>query len=243
MIQSDKTMNILITGASRGLGAALASRFARSGARCLYLTSRNEKLLIQLQNAIKTKTPNTEVHVIPADLSTDGGMEKILTTVSQHADSLDILVNNAGMLLNKGFGEIDRDQAMELFRINYLAPAMLIRGMMPMLEKSGRSHVVNISSMGGFQGSVKFPGLSHYSASKAAIAVLTECLAAEYNRSGVVFNCLAIGSVQTEMLSEAFPGYTAPLTASQMAEFVVDFAMNGHRFFNGKILPVALTTP
>ncbi|HYW96685.1 MAG TPA: SDR family oxidoreductase, partial [Bacteroidales bacterium] len=103
--------------------------------------------------------------------------------------------------------------------------------------------VVNIGSMGGFQGSVKFSGLSHYSASKAALAVLTECLAVEYNQTGIAFNCLAIGSVSTGMLNEAFPGYDAPVKPEDMADFIYDFAVNGHRFMNGKILPVALSTP
>jgi NAD(P)-dependent dehydrogenase (short-subunit alcohol dehydrogenase family) len=105
------------------------------------------------------------------------------------------------------------------------------------------SHIVNIASMGGFQGSSKYPGLSCYSASKAALACLTECLAGEFTESGIKVNCLALGSVQTEMLEEAFPGYKAPVDAQEMAEFIADFALKGHKFFNGKILPVAVNNP
>jgi len=97
--------------------------------------------------------------------------------------------------------------------------------------------------MGGFQGSVKFKGLSYYSASKAAIACLTECLATEFADSGISVNCLALGAVQTEMLNEAFPGYKAPVDSLQMAEYITDFALRGHKVFNGKILPVAMSTP
>jgi 3-oxoacyl-[acyl-carrier protein] reductase len=111
------------------------------------------------------------------------------------------------------------------------------------MKKAGSSHVVNISSMGGINGSVKFSGLSAYSAAKGGLGILTECLAEEYRDSGISFNCLALGSVQTEMLEEAFPGYRAPLTAHEMARFIVDFAINGHKFFNGKILPVSISTP
>jgi NAD(P)-dependent dehydrogenase (short-subunit alcohol dehydrogenase family) len=105
------------------------------------------------------------------------------------------------------------------------------------------SHIVNISSMGGFQGASKYRGLSYYSASKAAIACLTECLAGEFSADGISVNCLAIGAVQTEMFEEAFPGYEAPVNAGEMAEFVAGFALTGNKYFNGKILPVAVTNP
>jgi NAD(P)-dependent dehydrogenase (short-subunit alcohol dehydrogenase family) len=128
-----------------------------------------------------------------------------------------------------------------MMEINYFAPVTLIRTLFPLMRKG--SHIVNISSMGGFQGSLKFDGLSCYSASKAAMACLTECLASEFSEPGIAVNCLAPGSVSTEMLSDAFPGYNAPVSAKDMGNFVAWFATNGGKFFNGKILPVALTTP
>ena len=93
------------------------------------------------------------------------------------------------------------------------------------------------------QGSAKFPGLTAYSSSKAAIAGLTECLAEELKDKNISVNCLAIGAVQTEMLEEAFPGYKAPLSPKQMAEYIFDFALKGHQYYNGKILPVSSSTP
>jgi NAD(P)-dependent dehydrogenase (short-subunit alcohol dehydrogenase family) len=97
--------------------------------------------------------------------------------------------------------------------------------------------------MGGYQGSMKFPGLALYSASKGALAVMSECLAEEFKETGIKVNCLALGAAQTEMLKEAFPNYQPPLSAEEMASFVCDFALRGQSFFNGKILPVALTDP
>ena len=85
--------------------------------------------------------------------------------------------------------------------------------------------------------------VSAYSSSKAALANLTECLAVEFKEKNIAVNCLALGATQTEMLSEAFPEYKAPLTAKEMAEFIVYFSLNGHRYFNGKIIPVALSNP
>jgi NAD(P)-dependent dehydrogenase (short-subunit alcohol dehydrogenase family) len=105
------------------------------------------------------------------------------------------------------------------------------------------SHIVNISSMGGYQGTSKYPGLSYYSASKAALAILSECLAVEFRELGIKVNCLALGSVQTEMFSEAFPGHRASVSAEDMGEFIAEFALTGHKVFNGKILPVAISNP
>ena len=103
--------------------------------------------------------------------------------------------------------------------------------------------MVNISSMGGVQGSVKFPGLSAYSSSKGGLITLTELLAEEFKESGPAFNVIALGAVQTEMLEEAFPGYQAPISAGQMASYILEFALTGQKFYNGKVLPIASTTP
>ncbi len=236
-------MNILITGASRGLGAALAADFAAKTKGNIILASRNENRLNELKNTIETKNPDTLVLVRAVDLTSEDDLDQFISWVRQQIPSLDILVNNAGLLMNEPFGDMEKMKAEAIFRINYFAPAMLIRGVDSLLRKADHAHVVNIGSMGGYQGSVKFTGLSHYSASKAALAVLTECLAEEYKEAGISFNCLALGAVQTEMLDEAFPGYKSLLSAAEMAGFVSDFALNGHRFMNGKILPVALSTP
>ena len=108
---------------------------------------------------------------------------------------------------------------------------------------SSNAHIVNISSVGGIQGSVKFSGLTAYSSSKAALISLTECLAEEYKETDLAFNCLALGAVQTEMLEEAFPGYQAPITAVDMATYIFDFSLNGSEFYKGKVLNVSKSTP
>jgi NAD(P)-dependent dehydrogenase (short-subunit alcohol dehydrogenase family) len=75
------------------------------------------------------------------------------------------------------------------------------------------------------------------------LACLTECLAEEFKEKNIAFNCLALGAVQTEMLVEAFPGYKAPLTAEEMAEFIMSFSLDGQKYLNGKIIPVSMSTP
>ncbi|HNR42392.1 MAG TPA: SDR family oxidoreductase, partial [Bacteroidales bacterium] len=154
---------------------------------------------------------------------------------------IDILINCAGSLTVKDFMDITDSEARMMMEINFFGPAALIKLVVPLMGEG--SHIVNISSMGGFQGSSKYRGLSYYSASKASIACLTECLASELSGSGISVNCLALGAVQTEMFGTAFPGMNAPVMPEQMAGFIAYFAVSGNKFFNGKILPVAIADP
>jgi NAD(P)-dependent dehydrogenase (short-subunit alcohol dehydrogenase family) len=151
------------------------------------------------------------------------------------------LINNAGLLVNKSFSKQNEEDIDRQLDINFKAPFMLTQLLLPFFNKG--AHILNISSMGGVQGSSKFSGLSAYSASKGALAVLTEVMAEELKDQNIKANCLALGATQTEMLAEAFPGYEAPISAAEMGKYVADFAINGHKFYNGKILPVALSTP
>jgi NAD(P)-dependent dehydrogenase (short-subunit alcohol dehydrogenase family) len=97
--------------------------------------------------------------------------------------------------------------------------------------------------MGGFQGSMKFSGLTAYSTSKAALCSFTELFAEEYKNTHIKMNCLCLGAVQTEMLEEAFPGYQAPINPAEMAKFIVNFAEINGDFMNGKVIPVSLSNP
>ncbi len=229
-------LHIVITGCGRGIGFRLVEAIAAADDAVVYAVTRSVAAVEPLAERYPARIVPIEYDL--AELTKhDSGLSEI---IGSHTDKVDILINNAGTLLNRPFESIASADIQKMFEVNYMAPALLIRSLMPMLRRT-HGHVVNIAGMGGFQGSVKFGGLSHYSASKAALAVLTECLAAEY--SDVSFNALALGAVQTEMLQEAFPGYKAPIDARQAAEFISDFARNGHRYFNGKILPVSLSTP
>jgi NAD(P)-dependent dehydrogenase (short-subunit alcohol dehydrogenase family) len=145
--------------------------------------------------------------------------------------------------VNKPFNQIDEQELEMIMRVNFMVPWLLIQSLTDLLSNSGKSHVVNISSIGGIQGSIKFPGLSAYSSAKGALGILTECLAAELADRNISVNCLALGSVQTEMFSKAFPEYKAQLKPDEIASFITDFALNGNKYFNGKILPVSVSTP
>jgi short-subunit dehydrogenase len=231
-------MNILITGGSKGIGRETALTLAADKNNQVIVTGRDESALRKLEN----ETPYNNISIYVIDFSKPvGSFESLKKHVSSSFSNLDIMINNAGSLVNKSFTELSESEIREMMEINFFAPSILIRTFFPLFRRG--SHIINISSMGGFQGSTKFKGLSGYSASKAAIASLTECLAAEFSEYGISVNCLAPGSVSTEMLSEAFPGYKAPVSASEMGVFIAWFATNGGKLFNGRILPVALTTP
>ena len=228
-------MLILVTGASKGIGLELVKRFASVRGALVLAVSRDISAYSKKENKFNNVLP------VSADISTEAGLKKVAAVVKKLETPLAVLVNNAGLLIKKEFRAITRDDLSRVYSTNVFAPFLLVQVLLPHMTEG--SHVVNISSMGGFQGSSKFAGLSAYSSSKAALCGLTECLAEELSREGISFNCLALGAVQTEMLAAAFPGYKAPLRAKKIARFISDFALRGNRYFNGKVLPVSLSTP
>jgi len=235
-------MNIVVTGASRGIGFELAKQFASNGNHNIFAISRNTERLNELKTVCIRENVEAHLYPIPFDLTSNNHFEgSIYKKIFELAPTIDILINNAGYLVNSKLDELSDEDLNQMIQVNFTAPAKLIKTLIPIM-KSG-THVVNIGSMGGFQGSVKFPGLSAYSATKAALASLTECLAEEYKESGISFNCLTLGAVNTEMLSQAFPEMSAPLNSDEMASFIVDFALNGNKYYNGKIIPVSTSTP
>jgi len=224
--------NVIITGTSRGIGFELAQLFANNNCNVLALSRNAEPLKsLNIQN----------ITVLSVDLSEENDLKKVAEFISENWKKVDILINNAGKLISKPFDKLTAKDFLEVYSVNLFAVAALTQQMLPFLKKG--SHVVNISSIGGVQGSMKFPGLAAYSSSKGALLTLTEMLAEEYKEQGISFNALAIGAVQTEMLEEAFPGYKAPVTAVEMANYIYNFALTGNKFYNGKILQVSSTTP
>ncbi len=232
-------MLILITGASKGIGFEMVKHFAKDPHNLIIAVSRNIEPLTKLVKQQNT----TSILPLKADITSPLQQKKIYQTIKSLNLNLDVLINNAGQIINKPFEKITAKELQAVYATNVFAPFSLIQILLPLFHKKNKSHIVNISSMGGFQGSAKFPGLSAYSSSKTALSGLTECLAEEFKTKNIAVNCLALGAVQTEMLSKAFPGYKAPLQAKQMAEYVCEFALTGQNYFNGKIIPVSSTTP
>ena len=221
---------IVITGASRGIGFALTQLALQEGHR-IYALSRN------IQPLKKSK----RLHPYRIDLSEEQSLHVFAEQLQKEGIKIDALIHNAGMLLFKPFSETTTADFESIYRVNVFGLAALTRLLLPSIEPKG--HIVSISSMGGLTSSAKFPGLAAYSSSKGAVSILTELLAEEYKKTGPAFNALALGAVQTEMLAQAFPGFQAPITAEEMATYILKFALEGQQFFNGKVLPVSTSTP
>ena len=226
-------MTIIITGCSKGIGLELVKIWAED--HFVYGISRDSSKLEELKSSLRYPE---NFNFLAWDIT------KINSEIVDnwiHHDKIDLLVNNAGTLINKPFAETTYADFEAVYRVNVFGAAQLIRHLLPFLTTD--DHVLNISSMGGVNGTAKFPGLAAYSSSKGALGILTELLAEEFKDNGPRCNALALGAVQTEMLAEAFPDYKAPVSASQMANYIADFSLNGHHLYNGKVLPISQSTP
>jgi NAD(P)-dependent dehydrogenase (short-subunit alcohol dehydrogenase family) len=223
--------NIIVTGTSRGIGLELALQLANAGHHVLALSRKMPQILIE----------NNNVTCLSVDLSKEEDLTQVEQFLASSMKKIDAIVHNAGALLLKPFEETSAEEFENIYKVNVFGVANLTRICLPFLSKG--SHVVTISSMGGIQGSMKFAGLSAYSSSKGAVITLSELLAEEYKERGISFNVLALGAVQTEMLAEAFPDYQANLSASEMANYILDFTLTGNKYYNGKVIQVSSSTP
>ena len=225
----------IITGAGRGIGLETA----------LWLAENHVNVLGVSRN-IDNLNGNQKITSLRANITIEEELSRIYDLLNASGDESAehrMLIHNAGKLINKPFAEITPFEIGEMTTVNFTAPLRLTQQLIPWLTKGLTSHIVYVGSMGGFQGSSRYPGLSIYSATKSAGASLLESLAEEYKKTSMRFNTLAMGAVNTEMFQAAFPGYKAPLTAKDAGAFVGRFALEGHHFFNGKVLPVAGANP
>ena len=224
--------NVIITGTSRGIGYELVPLFTDAGYNVLALS----------RNSAPISSINLDgCTMFPFDITDSKDILMVSQFVKENWKQVDILINNSGALINKPFAKTSIDDFISVYEVNVFGAAALTKAILPFMKKDG--HVINISSMGGVQGSMKFPGLSAYSSSKGALITLTELLAEEYKETGPSFNALALGAVQTEMLEEAFPGFNATVSAEEMAQYIMQFSLSGHQMYNGKVLQVSNSTP
>ena len=170
-------MNIIVTGASQGIGRAVVKNFARDASHHIIAISRNAEKLDELKKQCQEINPESNVFPIPFDLTASNYAFELLPRILEKIYQVDILINNAGFLIKKDFYDLTDEDFDRVFDVNVKSVFKLTRAVLPNLKFG--SHVLNISSMGGIQGSSKFPGLSLYSAAKGAVSVLTEALAEE----------------------------------------------------------------
>ncbi|RXG27938.1 SDR family NAD(P)-dependent oxidoreductase [Leeuwenhoekiella marinoflava] len=223
---------IILTGTSRGIGLELAQQLAQQGHQVLALSRKDDSV-----NALNLDG----ISSFSFDITQSVDLQKVEAFVEDNWGEVDVLIHNAGALVNKPFADLSVTDFQTVYDVNVFGVASLTQIILPFM-KAG-AHVVTVSSMGGIQGSMKFPGLAAYSSSKGAVITLSELLAEEYKEHQIAFNVLALGAVQTEMLEEAFPGYQAPISAEGMAAYIADFALTGNKFYNGKVLQVSASTP
>src|SRR5690606_39618055 len=218
--------NIIITGASSGIGFEAVLDLTANKDNNVIALARSADRLRKLHEISTSLNPDGG-NLYPAqfDIVYDNYPDSLVPFIQSKFETVDILINNAGTLLYRPFMETSLEDFAKVLQTNLLGSVNMIQHIAPLMKNGG--HIVNIGSMGGFQGSSKFAGLAAYSASKGALATLSECLAEEFKEQGIKVNCLALGSSQTEMFEEAFPGMEAGTLAFEMGRYVAEFAQNG----------------
>lgn len=234
-------MNIIITGAGSGIGRDIALYLCESTEHKIIAISRNARNLEKLSEDAAIVNYSSQLHPLVFDI-VNTEMNPLLKMIDS-IGNIDILINNAGGLIRKNFFELEETDWADMIQRNLLGHIRMIKTVAKYMGKSSVGHIVNIGSMGGVQGTMKFPGLSAYTAAKSALANLTEALAVEFSDLNIHVNYLALGAVETEMFRQAFPGMSAQQTSRKIAEFIGNFSTNGHKYFNGKIIPVSISTP
>ena len=220
---------IVVTGTSSGIGHQICIQAAKMNFHVISV-SRNIEPLKDIGG----------IESFSIDITNKDSIDEFITNLKSRKIKIDILINNAGYLVSELFVDTTYDSFKKTFDVNVFGLAEITRSLIPIINSDG--HVINISSIGGVNGSKKFPGLSAYSSSKAAVIALTEVLAEEY-QNGPSFNVLALGAVQTKMLKEAFPDYNVDTKPEEMAKYILDFAINGNKLFNGKLISVSNSNP
>jgi len=232
-------MNFIITGGSKGIGAELVKSLCKHKGNSIVVLARSVDGLRRLSAECLKINPSCKIMTIEFDLAQFDFYPFILQKIETFFHRCDILINNAGKLINRPFDKIELQDFDDVYNVNIKGLFFFTQLILPIMNKGG--HILNISSMGGINGTKKYAGLSAYGSSKGAVSVFTEVLAEELKESEISVNCLALGGVQTDMFEKAFPGVKALQSTSQMAQFIADFAVTGNRFFNGRIVPVSLS--
>ena len=200
-------LTALITGASSGIGEALARCFARDGHR-LVLVARSQGKLQALADALHAEH-GTRAEVLPADLAQPGAASALAATLRRKRRRIDVLVNNAGMLEQGAFSTVDAEHHQQLIDLNVSGLTAMLAAFVPAMVARGSGRVLNLASIAAFQ---PLPGLAIYAASKAYVLSLSESLAEELRDSGVTVTALCPGITATGMLSSA-TAHNAKLSA------------------------------
>jgi short-subunit dehydrogenase len=188
----------LITGASSGIGQALAQRFARAGFNLVLVARSADKL--KTLAATLAKEHDIKAWVAPADLAQPGAAQKLAAAMKRARRPIDVLVNCAGVLEHGRFTDMKTTRHRELIDLNVTALSELLAHFLPPMLARGRGRVLNVASIAAFQ---PIPLLATYAATKAYVLSLTESLSEELQGSGVSITTLCPGITATSMLDKA----------------------------------------
>ena len=219
---------ILITGSNRGIGLALIRHYLQADDTLIFATCRNPTSASVLQS-LAAKHPG-RIHVLPLDVTDEASIEHSLATVDQHVDGLDMLINNAGILPGgvdsrakdiSTLGFLEAGAIMHVFRVNTVAPVLVTQAFAELLRRGNNPRVVNVSSDAGSI-SRRNTGCDYsYPASKAALNMMTRCLAGDLRDAGVIVISIHPGFIKTDM-----GGVNAPLTLDEAVPSMVQ-VING----------------
>ncbi len=207
----------VVTGASRGIGAATAEAVAAAGAHVV-LAARDRKALDGI--AARIRDCGGEATPVPTDVSDVDDVERLFA-VAEGVGSLATLVCAAGVLRSVPFAQTTPETWEETLGVNLTGPFLCCRAAFTAMRKRGEGRIVNIASLSGVYATEKFPGLTAYNVSKYGVIGLTEAIAAEGKEHGISAICLSPGAVDTQMLRQANPALRPGLTPDDVAELIV----------------------
>jgi len=160
---------------------------------------------------------------LPADISKETQISKLVDEIAQHFGVLDVLINNAGAICVRKFAETSLEDWDRMMGINLRAVFMLSQAALPLLKKSQVASVINISSLAGIQSMDKFSGFGSYTTAKMGLVGLSQVMALELKESNIRVNVIAPGAVDTQMLQEALPGLKTSTTPEDLAKEILYF--------------------
>jgi NAD(P)-dependent dehydrogenase (short-subunit alcohol dehydrogenase family) len=207
----------LVTGASRGIGAATAVALAAAGAHVV-LAARDRAALNRVADRIR-ETGGQAVPV-PTDVSDEPAVERLYASV-ERVGPLGALVCAAGVLTPAPFAGTTSALWHETLGVNLTGTFLCCRAAFTVMAAAGQGRIINIASLAGVYATEKFPGLAAYNVSKYGVIGLTEAIAVEGREHGISAVCLSPGAVDTEMLRRANPALRPGLTPDDVAELIV----------------------
>jgi len=218
-----KPATALITGASSGIGEAIAREFARRGLN-LVITARRGDRLAALAEALSDQV---DVQIVACDLAAPEGPDELITALQEQGLHIDILVNNAGIATTGRFQDLEPADTQQMISLNIAALSRLTQALLPPMLEQGSGRILNVASVAGFQ---PVPSMAIYAATKAFVLSLTEGLSEDLRGTGVSVTALCPGLTKTEMTDEITSAMLVPefmmSSAAEVAREGYDAMMN-----------------